>query len=318
MLLFRKNQVQDPGFGVSYGTKVTRTISKDGTYNIQRKGLHFNPKNTYHYLLNCSWTKFISWLVAFYIFLNTIFALLYCIIGLEHLGLTPEKNFFNNLEHAFFFSTQTFTTVGYGLIAPHTFLANCIASTEALIGLSGFAFVTGLLYGRFSRPSAELVYSNNMIIAPYKDHTALMFRVANGKKSEMMEMEANLLLVKNEIKEDGVITRQYYQLPLETSKILFFPLSWTVVHPIDADSPLFGMTQEELNASSGEILILMKGFDDTFSQNLYTRHSYTVDEIKWGKKFSSVIGTSPNGDVVFDMDKMNDMVDAPLPENRTL
>jgi inward rectifier potassium channel len=312
MLKFRKNQVQDPGFGVSYGTKVSRTISKSGHYNITRKGLKFNPKNTYHYLLNCSWTKFISWLVAFYIFLNTCFALLYCFIGLEHLGLPAEPTFIKTFEHAFFFSTQTFTTVGYGLIAPHTLIANCIASTEALIGLSGFAFVTGLLYGRFSRPSAELVYSDNMIIAPYKDHTALMFRVANGKKSEMMEMEANLLMVTNEIKEDGMVSRQYFQLHLETSKILFFPLSWTVVHPIDTESPFYGLSETEIKALSGEILILIKGFDDTFSQNLYTRHSFTFDEILYGKKFVSVITTSPDGEVVFDMDKMNDMIDVPI------
>jgi inward rectifier potassium channel len=204
----------------------------------------------------------------------------------------------------FFFSTQTFTTVGYGAIAPKGIMTSAVASFEAFLGLVFFAIATGLMYTRFSKPKATLVYSKNALIAPYLEGEALMFRTANERSNVLMQMEAKLILSMHEPGVEG--ERKYFNLSTEIDKVLFLAMSWTLVHKIDEESPLYGITSEELVERGAEVLILLTGFDDTFNQTVHSRHSYTADEIVWKAKFKRPYRTEPNGKVIMDVSAIHD------------
>jgi len=233
-----------------------------------------------------------------------IFASLYVMIGVVHLrGLESDMGAFAN---AFFFSFHTLTTVGYGNVYPEGTWANTISSLEAACGLMVFAVATGLLYGRFSRPSARIIYSKKAIIAPYQDGSSLQFRVTNARTNVLMNMEARVLLMTVE-NSGGILKRNFVDLPLERRGVYFFALTWTVVHPIDSDSPLFGKTREELAKVSAELLILIQGFDDTFSQVVHSRYSYRHDELIWGAKFTPAFKVDGKGDMVVEVNRIDDM-----------
>jgi inward rectifier potassium channel len=212
---------------------------------------------------------------------------------------------------SFFFSAQTLTTVGYGRISPAGFITSMTAAFESLAGLMGFALATGLLYARFSRPQARMLFSRNALISPYRGGTALMFRVANGRKNEMIETEIQVSLAKTQ--PDG--TRRFFELPLERRSINFFPLSWTIVHPIDAESPLHGMGPEDFKRG-GEFFIQMKSFDDVFSQTLYIRSSYRFEEIVYGAQFKFIFGRNQAGATTIDLHRLDEFepVELPAPE----
>jgi inward rectifier potassium channel len=205
--------------------------------------------------------------------------------------------------NAYFFSVQTFTTVGYGGMVPNGFAANFIASLEAMFGLLGFAIATGLLFGRFSRPSARILFSRNAVITPYRGINALMFRLANLRNNDIIEVEANALAV---FLDKTTNSRKYYGMKLERKSVYFFPLSWTVVHPLDEESPFFNKTPDELKELQAEILVQFKGFDDTFSQTVHTRFSYTFDEIIWNAKFKPAFESDHKGEVIFDLNRLHD------------
>jgi inward rectifier potassium channel len=169
-----------------------------------------------------------------------------------------------------------------------------------------FAIATGLLYGRFSRPSARIVYSKNAIIAPYQDGTSLQFRVANARSNTLMNMEARVLLMTVDA-SNGELKRNFIDLPLERRHIYFFALTWTVVHPIDEASPLFGKNREDLEKLAGELLILIQGFDDTFSQVVHSRYSYPHDQIVWGAKFTPAFRFDTKGDMIVEVDRIDEL-----------
>ena len=301
-----RKQVNDPvGLGEKYSSLTKRVINKDGTFNVDKKGVSFSYRDAYQYLINVSWTKFFVFILCFYLVTNLIFAALYFINGSEYLVEIRNGDAADNFFNAFFFSVQTFTTVGYGKIAPIGLYSNIIASLEAMTGLMSFALMTGLLYGRFSRPSTRILYSKNAIVAPYKNLNALMFKVANQRRNNLMELEVNMLLVLIN-KAENDFNRKYFNLKLERTSVYFFPLTWTIVHPIDDDSPIKGMTVEELKAQSAEILILLKGFDDTFSQVVHSRYSYRFDEIIWGARFTPSFHIKENGEIIFDLNHLHD------------
>ncbi|MDX1629814.1 MAG: potassium transporter, partial [Fulvivirga sp.] len=172
-----------------------------------------------------------------------------------------------------------------------------------------FAIVTGILYGRFSKPSALLVYSEKAIISPYKEGlNSLQFRIANKRMSNLMELQATVILmqVKRDKTGKSVLKRSFLKLDLERDSILFFPLNWTIAHPIDKNSPLYGKTRKELMESDAEILIMIRGFDDTFSNVVHSRHSYKYDEIIWGAKFQPTYETQDDGDIELYFDRLSD------------
>jgi len=201
------------------------------------------------------------------------------------------------------------TTVGYGAIWPETAAANLISSTEAMIGLLGFAVATGFLVGRLSRPTARIGFSKLMIVAPYQDSTSLQFRVVNRSVSNLMELEARMLLMTVQ-PVDGRLERKYERLELERPTVLFMPLTWTIVHVLDAESPLYKKTAADLEQLQAELLILIKGVDDRFSQTVHARYSYRYDEIVWGAKFARAFDVDEDGDLRLDLDRVSDIVKA--------
>jgi inward rectifier potassium channel len=292
----------DPGLTQQFGGKLRRTINKDGTFNVRRTGTGLRNFNLYLFLIEIPWPLFFGFIFAAYFVVNLIFAGVYFYLGSDQLQgadlSTPARAF----ESAYFFSTQTLTTVGYGGIFPKGVLANTVAAFEALMGLLGFAIATGLLIGRVSKPSARIAFSEAALITKYGEGTGLLFRIANQRRNSLMELEAKVMLMIVD-ESSGGLKRDYQVLKLERPRVYFFPLTWTIVHPIDERSPLFGKTKEDLARLQAEILILLKGFDETFSQVVHSRYSYTFDEIVWGASFAPAFHVDPeNGDLVLNVD----------------
>ena len=299
-----KQQAFDPGLTTQFSGELRRTINRDGSFNVHRKGLRLRDANLYLKLIDTTWPRFFLFVLLAFLGVNMIFAGVYLALGLEHLqGTESELGAFAN---AFFFSVHTLTTVGYGNIYPKGTWANLTSALEAATGLMVFAVITGLLYGRFSRPSARILFSDHALIAPYQDGTSLQFRLTNARDNVLMDLEARVLLMTVET-ADGQLKRNYVDLPLERRRVYFFPLTWTVVHPIDAESPLYGKTREDLAKSAAELLILLQGFDDTFSQLVHARYSYRHDEIVWGAKFIPAFSVDPQGDLVLEVDRIGEL-----------
>jgi inward rectifier potassium channel len=297
-------QSYDPGLTQKYSGTIRRIINKDGSFNVRRRRLTLRNLNFYQHLINISWTRFLTLVLLFYVLINALFAVLYLLVGIETLKGAEVGTLLDAFLSAFFFSVHTFTTVGYGSIAPTGTWANLLAVLEALVGWLSLALAAGLFYGRFSRPSARVIFSSQAIIAPYQDKTSLQFRLANQRTNLLMEMEAKLVLMTVEDVK-GNLQRKYYDLKLERANIHFFPLTWTVVHPIDQNSPLFGRKSDDLAALQAEIMILIKGFDDTFSQVVHARFSYRYDELIWGARFVPIFFTDQQGDLILELDRID-------------
>jgi inward rectifier potassium channel len=299
-----KKESFDPGLTTQFSGALSRTINADGSFNVKRTGLRWRDANPYLTLIDTTWPRFLLFVVAAFTAINVFYASLYLMIGIRNLrGLESGMSDFAN---AFFFSVHTLTTVGYGNVYPAGPWANSVSSLEAATGLMVFAIFTGLLYGRFSRPSARIVYSRNAIIAPYQDGTSLQFRVANARSNTLMNMEAKVLLMTVD-RSDGQLKRQFIDLPLERPRIYFFALTWTIVHPIDEASPFYGKTAADLANLSGELLILLQGFDDTFSQVVHSRYSYPHNEIVWGAKFNPAFKVDAKGGLIVEVDHIDEM-----------
>src|SRR5437667_9864537 len=260
-----QNPSFDPGLTQQFTAPLSRVINKDGSFNVHRRGGTWRDHHPYLHLISMSWTSFLATLFLVYLLLNLLFAWVYFALGpdaLQGAGAPTEAGRFLD---GFFFSAHTLSTVGYGSISPKGTGGNIVASLESMVGVLSFAVATGLLYGRVSRPSARFGFSRTMVVAPYQDGHSLQFRVVNCRENSLMELEVQTMLMTVQL-EDGQPKRKYELLKLERKKILFLALTWTVVHPIDAESPLWGKTAEELERLQAEVLILMKAYDDTFSQ----------------------------------------------------
>ena len=299
----------DPGFTEKYRGDLQRIINPNGKFNVRRRGATWRDIHPYLFMINTPWPVFMSVIFAGYVLANVVFALIYLGIGIEHLLGADASTAWSRFLSAFFFSAQTFTTVGYGRISPEGFLTNSVASFQALLGLMAFAIATGLLFGRFSRPAARLAFSRQMVVAPYQAGTSLQFRVANRRSNNLMEIEARMLLSTVESSQGGRL-RKYKSLGLERAAVQFLPLTWTVVHPIDESSPLWGQTAEGLAQKQAEFLILIKAFDDTFFQTVHTQHSYRYDEVVWGARFVPAFEADSRGEMVLDLKRLSETAPA--------
>ncbi len=300
-------EIVDLGLAAKDIAKGQRLMNKDGSFNGRRTGLRFwESFNFYHYLVGISWLKFMIIILAGYVAVNFVFATVFYLIGVDShlLGIIAHNESQKFLE-AFFFSFQSFTTTGYGRISPIGPLASSIAAFESLIGLLMLAIATGLFYGRFSRPKSKILYSKNAIIAPFKDINGFQFRIANKQRSEMIDVEIRVTFSKL-VFESGLPARKFYNLELEYTKINFFPLTWTINHPIDKESPLYGMTNEDFDRSQAEWFILLQGFDDMFSTVVNSRSSYRYNEVVVGAKFDNLYGKDSSGRVTVELDKIDD------------
>ncbi len=194
----------DPGLTQQYGGRLRRAVNKDGTFNVHRTGTRWQDMNLYSHLVQVSWRRFLCMVLLAYSVLNFAFAGLYCLVGVRHLTGADVSTPFRGFLSAFFFSTQTLTTVGYGAISPSNVSTNAIASFEALLGLMGFAVATGLLVGRVSQPSARIAFSDKLLVAPYEGGTSLQFRIANQRSNSLMELEAKVLLMTVDASPEGL------------------------------------------------------------------------------------------------------------------
>lgn len=308
----RLKSTKDTGFGDNFSG---RFINKDGYPNIKKKGVNIlNRYSWYHTMLNLKRWQFISLLVGSYIVVNFIFALIYYLIGIEHLTGIDKSNFSNEFTDVFFFSSQTFTTVGYGRIAPVGFLASLVATFEAFLGLLAFAIATGLFYGRFSRPRAFLKFSDVALISPYKEKSGLMLRMAPFKNTSLTDASITVL-ASFEMTENGVTKSSFYTLKLEVTEITSLILNWTIVHYIDEDSPFYSLTAEDIKNIDIEIIVHVKAFDSIFSSDVVQRTSYTSDEIIYGAKFEKMYSPDEtNRFTVLNLDLINRHFPAGLPE----
>jgi inward rectifier potassium channel len=294
------------GFGTNSQNYGGRFINKNGNANIQKVGIGFlEGISWYHTMLKIPRWKFFFIIILFYFIVNLFFASIYMLIGVENLKGVSSISKIDKFGEAFFFSIQTFTTVGYGNISPSGFLASFVAAVEALSGLLSFAIATGLFYGRFSKPNAFIKFSENALIAPYKEGTALMMRLAPHKNTNLTDAEA-FVTVGILIDENGVTSNKFYNLPLEMSKINSLTLSWTLVHPIDEESPLFNLNQSDYKNTIGEILVYIKTFDDMYSSTVAKRTSYTFNEVVYGAKFSPMYSKNEsNTKTVLHLESLN-------------
>ena len=307
------------GFGSNASNYGGRFLNKDGTPNIKKTGVGFLERfSWFHSMLSFSRTKFFLLIVCFYIMINLLFTLIYYAIGTQHLHGLMVNSESERFSEAFFFSTQTFTTVGYGRISPVGFLTSAVAAFEALIGLMSFALVTGLLYGRFSRPRAYLRFAVNAIIAPYKDITGLMIRLAPFKNTTLTDAVAKLTVVLN-TEENGKLTNKFFNLDLELLTVNALTLSWTLVHPITEESPLYDFKENDYTNLKGEIIVFIKAFDDLFSNTVVARTSYTLSEVVYGARFIPMFHRDDTNNItILDLEKISSFEKISLPETTGL
>ena len=296
-------ETRDLGFGsVVSRQRNLRLLNRDGSFNVQRKKTApWRRLTSYHGLMRASWPVFIAWVLALYLLVNIVFACCYMAAGSDALqGDLIGGPFLR----AFFFSVETFSTIGFGNVAPHSVAAYVVMTAESMFGLLSFALVTGVVFARFARPTAHIIYSRHAVIAPYRDITAFEFRIVNGRDNQIIDLAASVVLSRFE--DDGnTRQRRYYPLPLERPSVAFFPLTWTVVHPIDQKSPLWGWDRERLHDSGAEFLVLLRGMDETFAQTVQSRSSYTAAEVKWGARFASVFAQDDVGKLTLDMQRFH-------------
>jgi len=283
MVKYSDEKFNDLGLDTKSHNEGYRALNKDGSFNVNKQNVSFfEGINIYHSLVSMRWLRFFSIIGGIYLFINLLFATIYMMVGLEHLTGISGLNTTDKFIEAFFFSAQTITTLGYGRVAPVGTITNIVAASESMLGLLTFALATGLMYGRFSKPTATIQYSNNAVMAPYQNINGFMLRVVNPKKNQLVEVEVSLTL---SMQDKSAQFRKFHQLEVERPKVVFFPSMWTIVHPINEESPLFGLTEEELLSKDAEFIVMIKAFDESFSQTVYSRSSYKAEEIKWGEKF---------------------------------
>jgi inward rectifier potassium channel len=296
----------DPGLTQQYTGELLRAINKDGSFNVRRRGLHSFGGNLYTLLVNTTWSRFLGLVASVLVVVNAIFAMIYLALGPGALHASAGDIGMGTFGQAFFFSAQTLTTVGYGAIYPVGVRAHLISTFEVTTGLLGFAVATGLVFARFSRPTSKLVFSDQIVVAPYGPLTSLQFRIANQRNNVIAEVEARILLMTVERDDRGELKRNFTELALERKSVLFLALTWNIVHPIDQSSPLWGKSKEDLQHMQAELLILIKGYDDSFSQVVHTRYSYRWDEIEWSARFVPAFGIAPGGHMVLDVGKISE------------
>jgi inward rectifier potassium channel len=301
------NPENDLGFGPQPVIKSQPLLNKNGTVNVKRKGLSlFNTADNYHTLIKMSWGRFWLIILSGYLVTNLFFATIYVLIGTDSLYGGESNDDIGRFLDAFFFSAQTISTVGYGHISPRGVVANSIAAIESMLGLLAFALATGLLYGRFSKPSAKIVYSSQMLVSPYNEAgKGLMFRISNLRRNVLIDLDVEVIFSYNEMVGDKAV-RKFFPLELERNKVSILTLNWTIVHPLDENSPLADITPDDLEKTQASFSVLLKAFDDTFSQTVHSRTAYQYSDMVWGAKFIQMFNRDNDGRIVLDMSKISE------------
>lgn len=300
------NEIKDPGIGTKIDEKVRRMINADGSYNVIKKGSAKGIRDIFKYLVEISWTWFFTILFVGYIIFNLIFSLIYTYFGPENiLGLDPENG--SVFFQTFFFSIQTFTTVGYGTLAPLGIATQIVASIEAFVGFLSFSLATGLLYGRFSRPRSKIKFADNFVFSKYEQGHSFKFKLTNLRDVVLQDVEAKIITMFNKKNENGQLVRTYYELPITLPKIDIMALTWTLVHKIDEESPFWNKSKEEIISQHPEFLIFVNGFDEIYSERTRARKSYVVKDILWNKNFTTNFKSLENGKLLMDVRDLNNV-----------
>ncbi len=306
--------VDDPSSDLGFGRVVSeqralRLLNRDGSFNVQRRGRGLNAFLAYSNLVSTTWSRFFIFVAAVYLTLNGCFAVFYTACGPGGLVSTIDIGLGSQFWKAFFFSIHTSATIGYGSVVPVGVATNVLVALESVVSLLGLAVVTGLVFARFSRPVADILFSRTAVMSWIGNLRSFQFRIINTRNNQIIDLHVRLLVSRFEQNASGISVRRYYPLKLEREGVVFFPLSWTIVHNIDQDSPLYGVTQDELCASGAEFLILLTGMDETFSQVVNARSSYRADEVVWDAKFSDIFIYDPGGKMAgIDMKRFHDTV----------
>ena len=257
----------------------------------------------YHQVLTVSWPWFFVELAAAFIAVNLAFAFLYV---LDRGGIANARP--GSFADAFFFSVQTLGTLGYGVMAPKTLYTNLLVTVESFSGILTIALFTGIIFARFSRPFARVIFSNVAVVAPFDGVPTLMFRAANQRGEAILDAGIIVTLARQHTTVEGVTMRRFQELKLLRSNTALFALSWTVMHPIDQDSPLYGLSPEDMLDRDMEIVVMLNGLDEIVADRIYARHAYWADEIVWNRRFVDVISATPNGRRVVDLTRFHDTI----------
>ncbi len=306
---------EDPSSDLGFGRVLSqqrdlRLLNRDGSFNVQRRGRGAQAFLSYSNLVTTSWSRFFLFVIAVYGSLNTVFAMAFMLCGPGAVLNTIDTGVHSHFLQAFFFSIHTSATIGYGDTVPIGIPANTLVALESVVSLLGLAVVTGLVFARFSRPVADILFSRSAVIAKSGSLNSFQFRIINSRNTQIIDLHARVMVARFESNGAGQPVRRYYPLTLERENVAFFPLSWTIVHVIDTESPLFGVTQEQLFESAGEFLILLTGVEETFSQVVNARSSYRADEVIWNAKFADIFVYDLEGRTAgVDLNRFHDTVD---------
>lgn len=294
-------EAEDSGFGKSYSAQFGRMILPDGRFNVERVGK--KAHSWFHELINLSWPIFLLLIFIFYSLVNFVFAGIYFLIGPEQInGIEPGPSWSLFLQ-CYFFSVQSFTTVGYGGLHPTGFGASFLAGIEALSGLLTFAIITGLVYSKFSIPGKHIISSNNLLFAPYKEIKSIQVRIANENQYDLLDIEANLIVAYIPEQSKARVVRT---LPLEIKKIAMFPLSWTLVHPLNEESELRNFSREEFLRLNFEFILLVRAYDEGTGRTIKSIHSYDKSDFVFNAKFKPMFELK-DGKTYLHLDKINEI-----------
>ena len=255
----------------------------------------------YHSLMRASWPRLLAGVVLMFIATNAVFAAAYMLDqGIEN--ARP-----GSFGDAFFFSVQTMATIGYGQMSPASVTANILVSIEALIGLLALAMITGLIFAKFSRPSARVRFSKVAIVSNRDGVPSLQFRMANLRANRIVDASARVVFARQEKTLEGEEMRRFYDLKLQRDRSSLFIYSWTAIHPITEDSPISGVSREAMEAASAEIIVSVTGLDETFAQTIHARHAYRPDDLLWDHRFVDILARGPNGLMSIDYTHFDDV-----------
>lgn len=315
-LPFRKGsearRTDDPGLATAFDRPLDRLMSKDGSFRVDRVGRLSGPSEGFVALATMPLARLVSTFILGYLGMNVIFGSLYMLIGVDRIGNADLTSLGGRWMSALGMSVQTLTTVGYGSLYPTSAATWLLAAVEGVFGILGFSLIAAVIYARFARPTTRLAYSSHALVAPFKDGWSLQVRLANRRDTLLVEIEARLLLAMADV-EGGAGGLTYFTLPLQIDRVSFLPLSWTMVHPITAESPLAGMSHDDLRQRRAELLLIIKGIDEGYMQPVITRHSYRYDELVWGGRYVRAYGVE-NGQARLYLSKLSDHTPEPAPE----
>jgi inward rectifier potassium channel len=306
---------QDFGFGaVVARDSPQRLLNRDGSFNVVREGLRpLASLSVYHSLLTVSWPRFLLLVAVGYMVINAAFGGGYFLLGPDALAGDDAATALQRYLLDFFFSIHTFATIGYGSIHPQSFPAHWLVTVQSVAGLLGVGLMTGLMFARFARPIARIIFSHHAVVAPYQEGSALMVRLVNGRSNQLIEVRAKVALSLN--RADGTVGRAFHELDLERDGVTLLPLSWTIVHPIRPGSPLSGVTEAELRRRDAELFVVIEAIDETFAQQVHARTSYKPDEIAWAHRFSDAFIRRPGRPLGVHVPRIHAIEPAPLPED---